>query len=132
MSAVVAGGTLPPVPAEVYYAAKFLTNLGIMLNDEVGCGTCTTSYRARQVLSFNAAKEITEAETDVLKLYELACGHAPNDPTTDQGGNEQSLLTCLLHTGAPGWFRCRQDRWLCRGGFVQLGNSARAYHHKPA
>jgi radical SAM superfamily enzyme len=36
---------------------------------------------ARQIWSFNAAKEITEADADVLKLYELACGYDPRDPT---------------------------------------------------
>src|SRR6185295_9106149 len=44
---------------------------------------------------------LTEPDSCVLALYEQAAGYNPNDPSTDQGANEQSILQYLLNTGAP-------------------------------
>lgn len=103
MSALIGGKTLPQAPIEVDYSHGMPADLGMMKNDTLGDCTCAAYYHAVQVWSFNGqGKEVTEPDSDVLGLYEKACGYVPSDPTTDQGGVEQDVLTYLLKSGAPG------------------------------
>jgi hypothetical protein len=74
----------------------------MMLNDTLGDCTCAAVYHALQVWSFNAdGKILTEPDSDVEKLYILACGYNPRAGGEGPGGNEQHVLTYLLRTGAP-------------------------------
>jgi hypothetical protein len=63
--------------------------------------TCAAAYHARQVWTLNAGTEDTQPDPEVLQLYEQACGYNPADPSTDQGGVEQDILTFLLNKGYP-------------------------------
>jgi len=104
MSALLAGQTLPPPPAQVNYTEGMPSNLGMMLNDTLGDCTCAAVYHAIQVWSFNATggKAMdTEPDPDVEKLYVLACGYNPRVSGEGPGGNEQHVLTYLLKSGAP-------------------------------
>jgi hypothetical protein len=103
MSALLAGRTLTPPPPSVDYTAKMPHNLGMMLNDTLGDCTCAAVYHAMQVWSFNAQqrKMDTEPDSDVEKLYILACGYNPRVGGEGPGGNEQHVLTYLLRQGAP-------------------------------
>jgi hypothetical protein len=104
LSALVAGQTLPPPPPEVDYTKGMPKNLGMMLNDTLGDCTCAAVYHAFQVWSFNASKGKsidTEPDSDVEKLYVLACGYNPRVGGEGPGGNEQHVLTYLLDKGAP-------------------------------
>lgn len=93
---------LSPLPVSVDYTNGMSGRFGGMLNDQLGDCTCAAYYHARQVWSFNAyGKEITEPDKNVLFLYEQACGYNPTDPSTDQGGIEQDVLTYLMKAGAP-------------------------------
>ena len=101
LSALIAGRTLAPPPDAVDWTAKLGAPLGAMLNDQLGDCTCAAFYHARQVWSANADGAMqTDPDSDVLALYEAACGYVPGDPSTDQGGVEQTVLTYLLTTGA--------------------------------
>jgi len=78
------------------------SNLGMMLNDQLGDCTCAAVYHAMQVWSFNAGGTlVTQPDGDVEKLYILACGYNPRIPGEGPGGNEQHVLTYLLKKGAP-------------------------------
>ncbi len=104
LSALLAGKTLPPPPAQVDYTKGMPTNLGMMLNNTLGDCTCAAVYHAIQVWTFNGAKGKsmdTEPDSDVEKLYELACGYKPQGGGEGPGGNEQHVLTYLLKKGAP-------------------------------
>jgi hypothetical protein len=104
LSALLAGKTLPPPPAQVDYTKGMPKNLGMMLNDTLGDCTCAAVYHALQVWSFNATKHKsidTEPDVDVEKLYELACGYKPSQGGEGPGGNEQHVLKYLLTKGAP-------------------------------
>ncbi|HXX66105.1 MAG TPA: hypothetical protein VEK07_02930, partial [Polyangiaceae bacterium] len=46
-------------------------------------------------------KMLTEPDSDVVKLYTLACGYNPRVSGEGPGGNEQNVLTYLLNHGAP-------------------------------
>jgi hypothetical protein len=96
------GAPPPTVPAAVDYTKGMPANLGIMKNDTLGDCTCAAFYHALQVWSFNAQKKIdTEPDTDVVDLYEQACGYKPSQGGEGPGGNEQHVLTYLLNKGAP-------------------------------
>jgi len=102
MSALMAGQVATP-PASVDYTAGMPGELGMMLNDTLGDCTCAAVYHALQVWTFNAQSQgmDTEPDSDVEQLYINACGYDPNTPGEGPGGNEQTVLTYLLNTGAP-------------------------------
>jgi hypothetical protein len=88
-------------PPSVDYTVGLPANLGMFGNDALGDCTCAAIYHALQVWS-NAASTIdTEADSEAVSLYEGACGYNPADPKTDQGGDEQTVLTYVMLTGAP-------------------------------
>jgi hypothetical protein len=102
LSALVAGQTLPPPPPAVDWTAGMPGKLGMMLNDTLGDCTCAAVYHALQVWSANAKGRMqTQPDSDVEKLYILACGYNPRVGGEGPGGNEQHVLTYLLKTGAP-------------------------------
>jgi len=104
MSALLAGKQLTPPPASVDYTQGMPTDLGMMLNDTLGDCTCAAVYHAIQVWTFNTTQDKsmdTEPDSDVKRLYELACGYNPNTPGEGPGGNEQHVLKYLLRRGAP-------------------------------
>ena len=100
MSAILGAMDLPAPPDSIDWT-KGVQDFGMMLNDQLGCCTCAAVYHARQIWTLNSSTEITEPDSDVLALYEQACGYNPNTPTTDNGGVEQNVLSYLLNTGAP-------------------------------
>lgn len=61
-------------------------NWGMMMNDTLGDCTCAAVGHAVQVLTSNAATEVTVPDSAVLTAYENWCGYNPADPSTDQGG----------------------------------------------
>ena len=92
----------PPIPERAGYQWDLPEDLGMMLNDTLGDCTCAGFYHGLQIFSGLAQRSVyTAPDSDVLALYEGACGYNPQDPSTDQGGIEQNVLTYLLRTGAP-------------------------------
>jgi hypothetical protein len=140
------GAEQAPLPAALSWLHGMPANLGMMLNGptpgdpaalQLGCCTVAGLAHARQVWSFNATGQmITLPDASVLDLYEQGCGYVLNDASTDQGGNEQALLTFCQQTGIPtpagpdkliGFVeldvRNRDDikRAIAEGGVVYLG-----------
>ena len=78
--------------------SRFYSANGLLVHN---C-TCAGLTHARQVWSFNAAGQMVTLPDDyVLELYQQGCGYVLGDPSTDQGGNEQQLLTFCQQTGIP-------------------------------
>jgi len=100
MSALMCAKNIPTPPDSVDWT-KGITDWGMMNNDTLGCCTCAAVGHARQVWSVNVLTEQTIPDDCVLKLYEAACGYKPGDPSTDQGGIEQNVLSYIMHTGIP-------------------------------
>lgn len=93
-----------PLPSAVDYTKGMPKDLGMMLNNQLGCCTSSAYYHAIQIWSHHTNKTdgmITQPDIAVRKLYEGACGYIPGKPATDRGGIEQNVLTYLLITGAP-------------------------------
>jgi hypothetical protein len=101
LSSLMAGRIPKPPPKSVDWTKGMPKNLGMMMNDTLGDCTCAAVYHAIQVWSFNTGKMDTEPDSDVEKLYILACGYNPRVPGEGPGGNEQHVLTYLLKQGAP-------------------------------
>jgi len=102
MLAKAQGAPIPAPPTSIDWTAKLPADLGMMGNDSLGDCTCAAVYHAIQVLTANAQASIdTEPDAQAVTLYSLACGYVAGQPNTDQGGNEQDVLTYWLLNGAP-------------------------------
>lgn len=102
LSALMAPKKSVIIPPAANWLGALPPDLGMMLNDQLGDCTCAAVYHSMQVWSANLGKPMeTEPDQDVLKLYEKACGYNPNDPSTDQGGDEQHVLGYWKQRGAP-------------------------------
>jgi len=66
------------------------TNWGMMLNDLLGICTIAACGHALQVFTKGA---ITEPDVTVASYYSKWCGYVVGDPATDQGGNEETVLS---------------------------------------
>lgn len=100
MSAIFGARNIP-VPPETVDWTKGITDFGMMMNDTLGCCTCAAVFHARQIWTANILVEQTEPDACILKLYEAATGYNPSDPSTDQGGIEQNVLSYIMNTGIP-------------------------------
>lgn len=76
-------------------------NLGAMLNNSLGDCTCAGMFHGIQVWTNNNPLMFTTPDSNVLSVYEGACGYNPDDPSTDQGGVEQDVLAYWLNQGIP-------------------------------
>ncbi len=75
-------------------------NLGFMLNDHLGDCPIAGLHHGRQILSFNTTgDEITDPDAAVLADYERICRYVDGDPSTDNGGVLQDVLTQAVQTG---------------------------------
>lgn len=93
---------LPKPPIAVDLTVHANLDWGMMLNDKLGDCTCAAAGHLVQCWSSMVGKEATVGDDDVLKLYELACGYVPGDPSTDQGGVEIDVLGTWRKTGIGG------------------------------
>jgi hypothetical protein len=102
MSALIAGQKPPPPPPAADYLSKMPNALGVMLNDSLGCCTCSAIYHAIQLWTCSTNETMqTNPDADVLSVYEEFCGYVQGDPSTDSGGIEQHVLHAWLEQGVP-------------------------------
>lgn len=93
---------LAPPPTSCDYLSAMPSDLGPMLNNALGCCTIAGMYHGRQILTFNANPPMeNELDSNVQTVYSAACGYVPGDPSTDNGGNEQDVLTYWMNQGIP-------------------------------
>jgi hypothetical protein len=102
---------LPPPPSSVDYSggpsalqpnAALLAALHqVLLNDQLGCCTCSGVGHIQDVVTANAGELEAASDADVLKLYEACGGYVPGNPSTDQGCDENTVLDYLCSTGFP-------------------------------
>lgn len=90
---------LPTPPARVDWTSR-LGPLGMMANDRLGDCTCAAMGHMVQVWTAEANEApVVISDEDIVKAYEAACGYSPGDPSSDQGGNEQRVLSYWRNTG---------------------------------
>jgi hypothetical protein len=85
---------LPKAPDAVHYTKKPLSGLENPLgNVRVGDCTCAGIFHCDDTWSINAGTATTFAnEADAIGLYSTLFGYVPGDPSTDKGGDLQTVL----------------------------------------
>ena len=102
MSAIMAGRRSMVMPAPVNWSTNMDPDLGMMLNDQLGCCTISAVYHLIQLWScIITGKMLTESDSMVLRAYELVDGYRPSDPRTDQGGIMQHVMRYWMNHGMP-------------------------------
>lgn len=95
------GAKLPPAPLAADWSHG-ITDFGEMLNARLGICTIAGCGHSVQVWSANTSAEITVPDSAILAAYEKWDGYDPNDPSTDQGGNELDVLKAWRRDGLDG------------------------------
>ena len=90
--------TLPVAPATADWTTK-VTNLGMMLNDQLGDCVCADMGHQEQVWTAANGNQVIVPDNAVLALYESACGYVPGNPNTDQGCVIDDVLAYMAKTG---------------------------------
>jgi hypothetical protein len=93
---------LTPPPDNVDYSKGFNINFGMMLNDNLGDCTIAACGHAIQTWTLDNGRMITVPDSSILTGYEQACGYDPSNPSTDQGGDELTVLNYFRQTGIGG------------------------------
>jgi hypothetical protein len=93
--------SLPAAPASVdYWTPAAESWLGLVLaNDRLGDCTAAGAFHIGGALLANAGQPIPYTVDDVVKFYSATTGYDPADPSTDQGGDEQTILNYWRETG---------------------------------
>lgn len=91
---------LPPIPEKLNLLDGMPDDLGMMLNDRLGCCTCAAAYHAMQVYSRHGrSRVLTEPDRYVEQMYREFAGY--DGPSTDNGAVEQDILRKWLQLGVP-------------------------------
>jgi hypothetical protein len=86
------------VPGAVTRYVVLPSNMGMMLNDQLGDCTAAAVGHAQQFWTDIAAGTmVTPSDADVELLYEKTGGYVPGDPSTDNGAVCQEVLAYWLN-----------------------------------
>lgn len=97
------GGILLPPAPEVFDFSVGVPGLrDVLANDSLGDCTCAGALHMLEVIAELGGAPVTFTRDQAVGLYTLACGYNPADPSTDQGGDEYSVLTFLRDQGMDG------------------------------
>jgi hypothetical protein len=95
------GASLPIAPESCDLTAR-VTDLGMMLNDDLGDCTCAAAGHMIQAWTAAAGAQVIPADEAILAAYEGSCGYNPSDPSTDGGGVEIDVLNYWRKNGIGG------------------------------
>jgi hypothetical protein len=77
-----------------------ITNLGMMLNDQLGDCTCAeVGHQIQLWTAIALGVVLTLPDAIIEKLYEVVGGYVPGNPSTDQGAVISNVLGYLKSTG---------------------------------
>lgn len=92
---------LPPAPPSCTWSAR-ISQLGMLLNDQLGDCTCAGAAHMEQAWTANVGQEFVPSDQDVLASYEQLCGYVQGDPSTDNGGILVDVLNGWRKVGIAG------------------------------
>jgi len=95
-------GTVPDAPDYDYFAAASTAEHDILANDQLGDCTAAGACHLAEVFSANAGTPAVLTRDDAIKFYSLSTGYDPNDPSTDQGGDEVQVCNTWRDKGLDG------------------------------
>lgn len=93
------------LPVAVNYANGMRADLGMMMNDILGCCVEACQGHSEQVWSFNSSigtQMVTPSDAQIEAAYELEGGWVPGNPSTDQGTIIQIALQDWLNNPIAG------------------------------
>ena len=91
----------PPASADYFGSPVFPVLKDVMGNDSLGDCTCAGVVHVAGGWLANAGAAVPFTAANAIDLYEKACGYDPNDPSTDQGGDETDVLNYAMQAGIP-------------------------------
>lgn len=93
---------LPPAPPK-YSWSVLVESWPMLLNNGLGDCTAAGIGHMRQLWTKAVGKTpYIPTDADTLAFYEDSCGYNPTDPTTDQGGDELTVLNYAKKVGFAG------------------------------
>lgn len=94
--------SLPPPPPWVNWETKASQPWGSMLNDQIGCCTCSCAGHMIQSWTADNGSELTVADSDVLTAYSDVSGYDPMTGQNDNGAMISDVLKYWQKTGVGG------------------------------
>jgi hypothetical protein len=102
LKSVLKAGYTGTVPDTVSYVPD-AANLPIDSNDSLGDCTAAGAAHVETALSqFGQGTPVVVSDADVIKFYSGSTGYVPGNPSTDQGGDMQTVLKYWNQTGIAG------------------------------
>src|SRR5581483_8711050 len=92
---------IAPAP-DCDYSPGALGLTNVLGNDTLGDCTCAGIGHMLEVVNAAAGNPIEISTDQVIALYSAACGYKPGDASTDQGGDEYSVLAYMCERGLDG------------------------------
>lgn len=112
---------MPPVPDAFDFSALNATPLAdVLANDSLGDCTSAGAGHLIDVLTAGGDEPIAITAAQAIAFYSLSTGYVPGDPSTDQGGDEVTVLTTWRDKGYDG------NGLHAIAGFVQVDASSAA------
>jgi hypothetical protein len=96
------GVTLPAAPSVVDYFTGVKALADILGNDELGDCTAAGACHIVEAVTAAAGAGVTLERADAVAFYTQSTGYVVGDPSTDQGGDEITVLTSWRDVGVKG------------------------------
>jgi hypothetical protein len=94
---------MPPVPDAFDYSTLCPTPLADILgNDSLGDCTAAGAGHLIDVFTAGGASPVAITAAEAIAFYSLSTGYVPGDPSSDQGGDEVTVLTTWRDKGFDG------------------------------
>lgn len=101
LSKYIRPNALSAPPVSVNWTKK-LSNLGMMLNDQLGDCTCAAAGHMEQTWTANSSTQFIPPDSSILTAYEAVGGYVSGQPNTDNGAVEIDVLNYWRQTGVAG------------------------------
>lgn len=95
-------------PPEIKDWTGSVSDWGMMGNDKLSCCTASACGHTVQGWTLNASMEQTVSDPAIVGFYSGSCGYVLGDPSTDQGGDEQTVLKYWMNNSLRGH---KLDAW---------------------
>lgn len=96
------GIQLPTAPTSFDFSQGIAGLRDILGNDQLGDCTAAGALHMIEVVSNLGGAPVTFQRADAIAFYEATTGYNPADPSTDQGGDEYTVLGYLRDHGTDG------------------------------
>jgi hypothetical protein len=96
------GAALPTAPSVVDYFTGVSGLSDVLANDELGDCTSAGALHLTESITSAAGSPVVFTRNDAVGFYSLSTGYVPGDSTTDQGGDEVTILNTWRAKGLDG------------------------------